>query len=293
VESLSVPDLVRETVVRGRAHNLLQWGAALAFYAAVSLAPILLLLLSLAGPLVGSTAFQAEVERHAAELLGPGGKEIVRTISASVSDRKELPKGLALVALFGGATLFFVQLQTALNHIWNGEPRQRHVWRFLRRRATALGLTVILGVLVAASILIGGSLRTGVRLLEIDSTLPIRWLVSLTWLGSIVFFALLVGVLYETLPDVRLSWRDLAVAVSMTTVLFTLGRWACGLYLARSGVSSLYGAAGSSIVLLFWLYYSAVSALLAVEFTGVWAEKCGRPLRQKQRRKDRKNGSPA
>jgi len=280
--------LTRRTLDRAREHAILQWGAALAFYAAVSLAPLLMILVSSVGPLVGSGAFQQEIERHAAELLGPGGREIVRTILAGVQDRSDLPQGIALIALIGGATLFFAQLQNALNHVWGARPR-RHIWRLLRRRAKALGLTAILAGLLAASIFASDLAGTLNRLLA-QSTVgsstaaTVRQLVSLSWLSSIVLFALLIGVLYRTLPDVRVGWRDLGVGVGLTTILFVLGRWVSGIYLLRAGASSLYGAAGSLIVLLFWLYYSAVSALFAAEFTAVWAEAQGRPLIARRRK---------
>lgn len=248
-------------------------GAAIAFYTLFSLTPLLLIVISLAGLVVG-----VPVAREAvlAQFGGVAGSDIARLLDAMLSSLDRPAAGLAgvvvgVLSLLIGATSVFGELQNAMDRIWHVPPQARGgVWKILRSRLRALGLVLSLGFLLIVSLLLSAALaalraRWGAWL---ESLLALAQLVDLLLSAGLV--SLLFGMIYKWVPQVPqmpLRWRDVLPGAAVAALLFTLGKSLIALYIARSGLTSLYGAAASLVVLLLWVYYAALIFLLGAEIT--------------------------
>ncbi len=245
-------------------------GAAIAFYTLFSLTPLLLIVISLAGLVVG-----VPVAREAvlAQFGGVAGSDIARLLDAMLSSLDRPAAGLAgvvigVLSLLIGATSVFGELQNAMDRIWRVPPQARGgVWKILRSRLRALGLVLSLGFLLIVSLLLSAALaalraRWGVWL---ESLLALAQLVDLLVSAGLV--SLLFGMIYKWVPQVPLRWRDVLPGAAIAALLFTLGKSLIALYIARSGLTSPYGAAASLVVLLLWVYYAALIFLLGAEIT--------------------------
>ncbi len=187
---------------------------------------------------------------------------------------------IGVVTILFGATGVFVQLQSALNRIWNVEPKPgAGIWSFVRTRLISFGMILGIGFLLLVSLVLSaavsavGTWATG--LLPGSETL----VNILTFAVSFVLTTLLFAMIYKVLPDVEIGWRDVWIGAGVTAFLFTVGKSLIGLYLAKSSVASTYGAAGSLVVLLLWVYYSSQILFLGAEFTQVYATRYGSRIR--------------
>lgn len=262
--------LCLETFREWNEDDALQWGAALAYYTAVAMAPLLVLLLA-----IGALIFEEQTARE--QLLarmrgwvGPWGADVARSVLESdrASGVRASVTSTALVVF--GATGVFAHLQKALDRLWEVEPEKGGWKRMVRGRIMGFGLVLGIGALLVLTLVA----RT------VISGLPAPgFAVEALNLGTtFAAFTLLLGTIYKVLPDVLIGWRDVWTGALVTTALFVLGQVAIGLYLGRSAVGSTYGAAGSLVALLVWLYYSAVVFFFGAEFTQVWARKRGRRI---------------
>lgn len=254
-------------------------GASLAFYTLFSVAPILIIALAIAGAVFGPHTAEKEVLGELQGLTGDAGAEAVRNLlsSAHYSDKRGLAAAVGVITLLIGATSVFGELQYALDRIW-GTPRHKRStawWEFIRARILSFGMVLGVGFLLLVSLIasaalaaFGGWLETRVAGLEI--MLPLLDL-GLSFAMTIALFAMI----YKYVPRESITWRDVWIGAAVTAFLFTIGKWLIGLYLGRSSFSSAYGAAGSLIVLLLWVYYSAQIFLLGAEFTRVFAYTFG------------------
>lgn len=254
-------------------------GAALAFYTALSLAPLLLLLVWIGG-MLGPETEQQLIEQLVG-LIGPQGAETIKMIL----DGAEEPSlgNLAGIAGFGtlllSATGVFGQLQHALNVIWDVEPKPKQgVWGLIRKRLLSLGMVLTIGFLLMVSMAASAALSAVINLMQ--GVLPgteLVWRLADIAL-SVLLFAVGFGTIYKLLPDVKIAWRDVWFGGFVTAALFTAGKVLIGLYLGNSSVGSAYGAAGSLIVLLVWVYYSSLIIFFGAELTQVWALRRGSGL---------------
>jgi membrane protein len=275
--------LVWRTIRRFDEENAMRHGAALAFYATLSLAPLLLLAVSALSLLP-----QAEVEQVVVEQLplfvGERGTQIARDIIGGAEERTGGLLGMAgsLVLLLFGATALFVNVKGTLNEIWGVEPPDRGiVTGFLRTRATAVLMMMTTGLVFLVSTILGAAANWILPLLQ--THLPVgSGVVSAVELGlSGVVLTLLCAATYRILPDVDIAWRDIWLGAVLTAVLFLIGRSLIGWYLRSAAATSRFGAAGSLFVFLMWVYYSAQIFFLGAEFTQVQAEHRGAPLRSR------------
>ncbi len=253
-------------------------GAALAFYTLFSMVPILLLAIVLAGYLFGADSAQAKVMAVAQDLVGPNGAVVLQALLVS-SQGETTSLWASMVAgglLLLGATSVFVELKDSLDDLWGAEKSQRSGFvTVLRTRLLSFTMVLLLGFLMLLSLFAGAALAL------------LGQYVGGVWRSSAVVFETLAAaasysvvvclfaVIYKTLPDVPLSWRDVWTGALFTAGLFSLGKWAIGLYLAKSAVASGYGAAGSLVALLLWVYYSAQIFFLGAEFTKQYALRYG------------------
>lgn len=246
--------------------------AGVAFYTALSFAPMLVILVNLAG-FAGEDTQQRVVHEFTA-LLGEQAGEAVRLVMSNARDERfdvgSLPGILGALTLAFSATGVFAQLQYAMNKIWNVEARPgRGVWSWVRRRLLSLGMIFALLFLLMASLTVSAVIAA---VFARGGTL---W--NLVNLGSsLVVFAAIWTAIFKYLPDVNLAWRDAALGGLVTATLFIGGKYLIGLYLGQASVGSPYGAAGSLVVLLVWVYYSALIVFFGAELTQVYARRWGK-----------------
>lgn len=277
VRALDAARLVRQSIEGFAADSALSHAAAMAFYAATALAPILLIVISVAGIFVGPEAAQLALSAQLSGLLGPQGADLLKSVVDSAADAGQgaFAASLAVVTLILGASGVFGEMQSSLNQIWKVQPPATSIRGLIRARAASLGLVASLGFLLLVSLLasavitafsdyINARLPVGPVLLSIVNTL-----VSLT------LIAVLFGAIYKVLPDRRLAWRDIRFGAILTAVMFTIGKALIGWYLGTSAIASSYGAAGSIIILLLWVFYSSAIFLLGAEVTRAYAVTYG------------------
>jgi len=259
-------------------HRASSKGAALAFYTAFSIAPILVLVIAVAGFFYGAEAAQGQLLTELKDLMGPQGAEAIQLVLAGARDKESglLATAIATVLLLVGATTVFAELKNSLDEIWQvPPPAGAGWWEMLRTRLLSFSLVLVLAFLLMVSLVLSAALavvESYVGGLWKDATVLLSWLASL--LGFCVI-ALLFGVIYKMLPRIRLSWRDVTIGALGTALLFSLGKFLIGLYIGNSGVASSFGAAGSMVALLLWVYYSAQIFFLGAEFTRQYALNLG------------------
>ncbi|HWB40303.1 MAG TPA: YihY/virulence factor BrkB family protein [Gemmatimonadales bacterium] len=270
--------ILRRTVAGWWNDNVPRLGASLAYYTLFALAPILIVAITVAGFFFGAEAVQREVTGQIGGLVGPQGGRAVQAMLEAASQRtgNGLATGIGLVTFFLGATGAFLELQTALNGIWRVKPRaDAGLKDMLLQRLLSFGLVIGVGFVLLVSLLVSAALSALNR--YIGAFVPE---VAVLWQGvntlvSLGVVTLLFAMIFQFLPDADLRLRDVWMGALVTAGLFTVGKFAIGLYLGTSDVASTYGAAGSVVVLLIWVYYSSQIVLLGAEFTRAYVERFG------------------
>lgn len=255
-------------------------GAALAYYTVFSLAPILVIAIAIAGLVFGREAVQGQVLQQIEHLVGPQGAEAIRAMVASA----EQDEGRGIVAtIFGvaallfGASGVFGELQDSLNQIWDVKPKEgRGLWGTVKDRFFSFAMVLGVGFLLLVSQVIATALTAFGDLL--GRFVPEAALYAVNFTVSLAVVSAIFAVIFKVLPDAEIRWRDVIPGAVVTALLFGIGRYAIGLYLGTSGLSSAYGAAGSLVVVLVWVYYSAQILFFGAEFTRVWARRRGRAV---------------
>ncbi|MGD0503603.1 MAG: YihY/virulence factor BrkB family protein [Steroidobacteraceae bacterium] len=274
-----IQGIVTQTVSCWLAHSASSLGAALAFYTLFSVAPILIIALAIAGWVFGPHTAETEVLGQLQALTGSAGGDALRNLlnSAHYSDKKGMAAVVGIVTLVVGATSVFGELQHALDVIWETRERKRDAgwWKLIQARLLSFGMVLGVGFLLLVSLIasavlaaFGGWLESKFGGLQI--VLPLLDL-AVSFGMSVVLFAMI----YKYVPHAVIAWRDVWTGAVVTAFLFTIGKSLIGLYLGRSSFNGAYGAAGSLIVLLLWIYYSAQIFLLGAEFTRVFAYSQG------------------
>jgi membrane protein len=253
-------------------------GAALSYYTLFALAPILIVAIAIAGFAFGAEAVRGEVVGQIEGLVGHSGALAVQAMLEGASKQSSgiFATVVGLIALFLGATGVFLELQTALNLIWRVKPRPDAGLRdYIRRRFISFGLVIGVGFLLLVSLVVSAALSALDK--YVGNALPGYTVLAqaLNVIVSLAVVTLLFAMIYKMLPDVKLEWRDVWVGAIVTAALFTIGKFLIGLYLGTSTTASSYGAAGSVVVLLLWVYYSAQIVLLGAEFTRAWVQLLG------------------
>ncbi|MGI9040437.1 MAG: YihY/virulence factor BrkB family protein, partial [Gemmatimonadales bacterium] len=265
--------------------NVPRLGASLSFYTLFALAPILIVAIAIAGLFFGPEAVRGEIVGQVRGLVGTEGARAVQAMleGASQPSSSVTATAVGLLTFFIGATGAFLELQTALNAIWRVKPREdpplRAARAMLVQRLVSFGLVIGVGFLLLVSLVVSAGLAALNKYL--GNAFPgftIMW-EGLNVLVSLGVITLLFAMIYKILPDVELRWRHVWVGGLVTAGFFTVGKQLIGLYLGTSGVASTYGAAGSVVVLLVWVYYAAQVVLLGAEFTREYVEQFGERVR--------------
>lgn len=253
-------------------------GAALSYYTIFSIAPLLVIVIAIAGLVFGDQAASGAIFEQLRGMVGDSGAAAVQGLVQSASK----PAASIFAAITGvltlvlGATTVLGELQSALDRIWRAPPATtKGLWTLIRTRALSFGMILVIGFLLLVSLVLSAAI---VALGDWFGPLfaRMKWLLeALNFIVSFAAVTALFAMIYKILPRVRIGWRDVWTGAAVTALLFTVGKFLIGLYLGKSGVTSGFGAAGSVVVLLVWVYYSAQIFLLGAEFTAIYAYRFG------------------
>jgi len=276
--SRQVVHVMRCAVTEWLDHRASSKGAALAFYTLFSLAPILVLVIAIAGFFYGTDAAQGQLLDELRGLVGTQGAETIQAILAGARNKEsgKLATIIATVLLLVGATSAFAELKDSLDEIWDvPPPKDATWWDTVRTRLLSFGLILTLGLLLMFTLVVSAALSVLEKYLGgmwHSATIILGWV---AWAVSFLVIAVMFGAIYKLLPRVKLSWHDVTIGALGTAIMFTVGKFAIGLYIGNSGTTSSFGAAGSLIALLLWVYYSAQIFFLGAEFARQYALQMG------------------
>jgi membrane protein len=249
-------------------------GAALAYYTMFSIAPLLLIVISIAGLVFGVEAARGEIFSQLQALMGQQGADAVQGLLESVSKPAESITAMLVgaILLLIGATTVFGELQDALDRIWRAPKRNKSgIWSLLRARLLSFGMIMSIGFLLMVSLVVSAALAA---LGKLWGPLFADWEILanvINFLASFVFTTAVFAMIYKIIPRAKVDWTDVWIGAVVTSLLFTIGKFLIGLYIGKSGVTSGFGAAGSLVVVLVWVYYSAQIFLMGAEFTWAYA----------------------
>ncbi|MCP4422053.1 MAG: YihY/virulence factor BrkB family protein [Chloroflexi bacterium] len=293
----SIFDLLKESGKGWVRDNASLLAAALAYHTIFALAPLLVIAVAVAGSVFGEAAVQGQIVAQIEDAVGREAAVVIQNLvtSANESGATLIATVLSSVLLLLGASGLFSKLQKTLNIIWGLAPApEQGILNVLKKRSLAFGMVLIVGLLllfsqVTTAIITAVSNSMTDWLPKVGTLLP-----QLNFLASLFILTILFALLFKVLPDAELTWNDVLLGAAVTTLLFMLGRYLIGLYLARGSATSTYGAAGSLVLILLWVYYSAQIFLFGAEFTQVYANKYGSRLKPANNAVWRDNkGSPS
>jgi membrane protein len=270
--------MAKDTLSGFMADDCLSRGAAIAYFTIFSLAPILVVVIAIAGFVFGEDAARGVIFTKLQGMMGADAAGLVQSMIQSAANKRSgiIATAFSIVMLFITASGVFGELQSSLNVIWKADPSAHStVKRLIKARAQSLGLVATLGFLLLVSLAISAALTAAWH--RVDTVVPgasslLRY-VNIALSFSIT--TMLFGAVYKVLPDKKLEWRDVLIGSVFTALLYTGGKTAIALYVGSSHVASSYGAASALVVLLLWVYYSAQIFLLGAEFTKVYAHRHG------------------
>ena len=270
---------VRDSAKDFLADGALGQAATIAFYSLLSMAPLLVVVIAIAGAVWGPEAARGEIVTQFGSLMGDDAAKAIEEIIQRASSQ---PKRGVVATLIGigvlllGAIGVFGQIKTALNTIWEVEPKPgRGVWGLIRDRLLSFAMVICIAFLLLISLAVSAMLSAAGGWISSMIELPAALMWVINTVVSIGVITLLFAAMYKVLPDVQVAWRDLWIGAVATAILFNLGKYLIGLYLGKSSTVSVYGAAGSLVLILLWVYYSSIIFLFGAEFTQVFAKSRG------------------
>jgi membrane protein len=270
--------MLKKTILSFIDDEAISRGAAIAFYTVTSIAPVLLIVVAIAGLAFGQDAAQNAISEQLTNLMGKQTADVLQSAVASAAGKSSgiLATLIGIATLIATASGVFGEMQSALNAIWKTKtPAGTTVSRLIQARAVSLGLVATLGFLLIVSLAVSAGLTAFGDYLNSIFPFGALILAILNFTVSLLLLAVLFAAIYKLLPDRHLQWRDVVIGAIVTAILFTIGKSLIGWYLGSSAVASSYGAAGGLIVLLLWVYYSVQIFLLGAEFTKIFANRHG------------------
>lgn len=265
-------DLLKATFTAWKEDKASRLAAALAYYTVFSLAPLLMVMIIIAGLVLGESAAENRLAGQIDGMVGPQAASLIQEVltNASRPESLSLASLVSLITILFGASSLFGQIQDALNTVWHVEPVAGGVTKMVRQRVILFSMVLLIGLLLLVSLFASVAINAATEILQLGS----GWNI-LSNLVSFIITTALFAAIYKILPEGEIAWSDVWVGAAVTSFLFTLGKHGLSLYVGSSSIGSAYGAAGSVIVLLVWIYYSAQIFLLGAEFTRVYATKFG------------------
>ncbi|HEY0468686.1 MAG TPA: YihY/virulence factor BrkB family protein [Polyangiaceae bacterium] len=274
----AVWQILKETGSAWDEDNVTRLAASLAYYTLLSIAPLIILAVAVTGLAFGEAAAREHIAGELAGVVGAGAAEAIESIAknARTPGTGVVSIAVGVVVLLFGASGVFGELQAALNTVWDVAPKPgRGIWGIVKDRFFSFTLVVGVAFLLLVSLVVSAGLTWVGQVFE--QSLPggaVVWQV-LNFCISFAVVTALFALIFKTLPDVRIHWHDVWIGSAVTAALFTLGKFGLGIYLGSAGVASAYGAAGSIVALVIWVYYSAQVLLVGAEFTEVYARRFG------------------
>jgi membrane protein len=275
-----VLSLLKSTFSACIADNVQRMSAALAYYTIFSLAPLLVIAIAIAGLVFGEKAAQGEIVGEIQELIGQDGAKAVQTMiqSAHRPAHSVIASAIGVVTLLFGATGAFSEVYDALNIIWSVDEKPSAAMGILKARFLSFGMILIIGFLLMVSLVVSAILAGIAKYAASGLVVPAPVLHSIDFVFSFVVIIVLFGMIFKTLPEAKIAWGDVWMGAALTALLFTIGKFVIGFYIGKSVPESSYGAAGSLVVVVAWIYYSALILYFGAEFTQVYAHEFGSRL---------------
>jgi membrane protein len=273
-----IAGLVKETFRDWSEDKAVRLAAALAYYTVVALAPLLVIIIAIAGLVFGREAAQGQIVAQISSLVGQQSAEAIQEIIANASQPKSgmIASALGIATLLFGASGVFGQLQDGLNTVWEVQPKPGRGWLgIIKDRFLSLTMVFGVGFLLLVSLVLSAALSALGESVNVLLPLPEVVLQVLNFIISLLVITLLFAMIFKILPDAKIAWGDVWIGAAITALLFAVGKLLLGFYIGRSSVGSAYGAAGSLIVILVWIYYSTQILFLGAEFTQVYANRYG------------------
>jgi membrane protein len=272
-------DVLKTTIGKCDDDNIQKMGASLSYFTVFSLAPFLIIVIAVAGFIFGADAAQGRIFSEFDSLVG---KESALLIQTAIRQSADKGTGILAAAISGillviGSITVFVELQDSLNIIWKVKPKPKGtaLRQFLKVRLLSFALIIAIGFLLLISLVVSAVLTAIGLYFNSLVTIPVYLLEILNNLLSILIISALFATIFKILPDVELDWKDVRIASFVTAILFVIGKYLIGLYIGSSSFGSTYGAAGSLVIILVWVFYSSQILFLGAELTFVYAEKRG------------------
>jgi membrane protein len=269
-------EVVEKAAVAWMADNAMRLGASLAFYTLLSSAPLVVIVLAIAGFVFGGNAVQGQLVAQLRDLMGDEGAKAVQTMIANAARPGSgvIAMTVGILTLLFAASGVFAELQDALNTVWGVKPRPgRALWVIVRERFLSFVMILGIGFLLLVSLVVTALLSALTGYAGLDHIGIIGQVLS--FCISFLVIMLLFAMIFKFLPDVKIGWGDVWVGAAVTSLLFAVGKLLIGLYLGRASIGSAYGAAGSLVVFLVWIYYSSLILFYGAEFTKVYAQEVG------------------
>jgi len=259
--------------------NVLKYSASLSYYTVFSLAPMLIIIISICGFLFGREAVQGQVYNEIKDLVGADAAFQIQDTIKNIHLTKDTPVAtiVSIVVLILGGTAIFGEIQDSLNKIWGLKVKTKKAWwKLVLSRLLSFSLVISLGFVLMVSLLLNALIAlVGNHLNKLVSGIGKVFIPVIDNLLTFIITAIVFAVIFKVLPDAKIKWKDVSVGAFVTAVLFTLGKIAIGWYLGRSNMATIYGAAGSVVIIMVWAYYSSLILYLGAEFTKVYAKEFG------------------
>jgi len=274
--------LLRQTVTEWMEDGALKLSAAMAYYSIFSIAPLLIISISIAGLVLGEEAVRGQLDE---QLTGYIGAQAAASVQSMVQNAAKPAQGwigavTGFAVLLLGASGVFGQLKDALNIIWDVKVTQKSgVMLFIRQRLLSFGMVLVIGFLLLVSLLLSTAIAALNKYLNSYLGIPAEIWALITMAVSMLLLSVLFATIFKILPDIQVRWKHVWVGAIVTAILFEIGKWGLGYYLGRESTASAYGAAGSVVLLLLWIYYASCILLFGAEFTQVYAREGGREIK--------------
>jgi membrane protein len=264
--------MLSQTFCAWNEHEAPRLGAALAFYTILSLAPLVILVTAIVALIFGHSIAQNQLLSQVESMIGHQGSEAVKGMveQAQKPASGTFASSIGVITLLFGASGVFGELRSALNKIWDVKPESEGgVWRIVKQRLFSFGMVLAVGFLLLVSLVISAALAALGKFYGEFLPMPEFVLSAINLMVSLAAIAVLFALIFRYVPATKIAWRDVSIGATLTALLFTIGKFLIGLYLGEAAVGSAYGAAGSLVVVIVWVYYSAMIFLFGAEFTHV------------------------
>ncbi len=277
--ALGIFTFIKKVILEFIDDNVMKYGASLSYYTVFSLAPMLIIIIGICGLLFGREAVQGQVYSEIKDLVGNDAALQIQDTIKNIHFTKDTPLATitSIIILLIGGTGIFGEIQDSLNRIWGLKVKTKKTWwKLILSRLLSFSIIISLGFVLMVSLLLNALIAiVGNRLNNIVSGVGKVFIPVIDNLLTFFITTLLFAIIFKVLPDAKIKWKDVTIGAFITAILFTLGKIGIGLYLGQSNMATIYGAAGSVIIIMVWAYYSSVILYLGAEVTKVYATQYG------------------